>query len=292
MLLSIVTLNYKKPDLTLACLESLHKQFEKEFKSSALEVIVVDNDSKDDSVEKMGIAVARKRYPNTKILASGENGGFGKGNNFGARKAKGDFIVFLNNDTIAKDTGLFAMAEYMQKHSDVGILGGQLKNPDGSLQPSAGKFYTLFNAFLLLLGMQKFGLLDSSPKKISRVDWVKGGLLMIRKDVFEKLHGFDERIFMYTEDMELCFRARKLGFAVWFYPDISVLHAEHGSGNRGFAIVHIYKGLLYFYKKHRSTFEYQLIKMMLIAKAKLAILIGTVTGKQELVKTYKEAVKF
>ncbi|HSA84093.1 MAG TPA: glycosyltransferase family 2 protein [Patescibacteria group bacterium] len=292
MLLSIITLNYKKPELTLRCLDSLHQQFEKEFQSAEMEVIVVDNDSQDDSVEKMGIAVAKKKYLRIRILASGKNGGFGKGNNFGAKHAKGDFFVFLNNDTVVEDRGLLDMAQYMKTHQEVALLGGQLTNPDGSLQASTGKFYTLFYVFLLLLGFQKFGLLDNSPKKISRVDWVKGGLLMIRRDAFEKLKGFDERIFMYTEDMELCYRAKKEGLSVWFYPDIKVTHAEHGSGNRAFAIKYIYQGLLYFYKKHKSELEYHILKIMLIAKAKIAIAVGFLTGKQELVKTYQDAIKF
>lgn len=292
MLLSIVTLNYKKPDLTISCLDSLHEQFGEELQKNEMEVIIVDNDSQDDSVEKIGIAIARKHYRNMHVLKSHENGGFGKGNNFGAKRAKGEFILFLNNDTMVKDRGLAAMAEYLRTHTDVAILGGQLRNADGSLQASTGKFYTLFNAFLLLLGMQKFGLLDKSPDEITEVDWVKGGLLMIRKDVFESLKGFDEKIFMYTEDMELCYRAKQMGKKILYYPNVKVIHAEHGSGNRAFAIVHIYKGLLYFYKKHRSGLEYQMLKAMLLLKAFVAIMIGTITGKTELVKTYREAIQF
>lgn len=292
MLLSIITLNYKKSHLTLACLESLHDQFADEFKKGDMEIIVVDNDSKDDSVEKIGTEIVKKKYPQTHIFASRENGGFGKGNNFGAKRAKGKYVVFLNNDTIVKDRGLLNMAKYLESHPDVAILGGQLRNPDGSLQASAGVFYTLFNAFLLLLGMQKFGLLDKSPDQIASVDWVKGGLMMVRKDIFEALKGFDENIFMYTEDMELCYRAKQMGKKIFFYPDVLITHAEHGSGNRSFAIVHIYKGLLYFYKKHRSRLEYQILKTMLQMKGWMAIFVGTLTGKQDLVKTYREAIQF
>ena len=183
------------------------------------------------------------------------------------------------------------MALYMEENKEVGILGGQLRNNNGSLQPSSGKFYTLFNALLLLLGMQKFGLLDKSPENIEEVDWVKGGLLMARKNVFQELSGFDEKIFMYTEDMELCFRAKKSGKKVMFYPKVNIVHAEHGSTNRSFAIVHIYKGLLYFYKKHKSFAEYLILKCLLLTKAVLAIMIGSVIKSDYLVKTYKEAIR-
>ncbi len=291
MLLSIITLNYKKPDLTLVCLESLNAQFDQELKDAEIEVIVVDNDSQDDSVEKLQNAIKKADYKNVRLIANNENGGFAKGNNAGAKSAKGDFLLFLNNDTVVKDRGLLEMAKYLQEHQDVTILGGQLRNADGSLQASTGKFYTLFNAFLLLLGMQKFGLLDKSPDEIGPVDWVKGGLFMIRKDTFETLKGFDEKIFMYTEDMELCYRAKQMGKQIQFYPNVKVIHAEHGSANRSFAIVHIYKGLLYFYKKHRSGLEYFALRFLLLTKATVAIGIGSITGKSELVKTYKEAIK-
>jgi len=178
----------------------------------------------------------------------------------------------------------------MREHQDVSILGGQLRNFDGSLQASAGKFYTLSKALLLLLGMQRFGLLDRSPKNIEQVDWVKGGLLMIRRDVFNKLGGFDEKIFMYTEDMELCYRANLVGYKTYFYPDVMVLHADQGSSNRTFAIVNIYKNLLYFYKKHKSYSEYFLLKFLLRTKAVSLIALGRLLKKNYLVDTYKKAL--
>ncbi len=292
MLLSIVTLNYKKPDLTLLCIESLQKQFEKELKENEIELIVVDNASGDNSVKVLEDKIKEKKYKNISVIANSENGGFGKGCNIGAASAKGKYILFLNNDTLVKDQSFLEMVKYMADHKEVAILGGQLLNSDGTLQPSTGKFYTLFNAFLLLLGMQKFGLLDKSPEKISEVDWVKGGLLMIRKDVFLDLNGFDENIFMYTEDMELCYRAREKSYKVFFYPEAMVLHAEHGSASRSFAIIHIYKGLIYFYKKHKTYFEYSMLKILLITKGIIAITIGGLTGNSDLVSTYRKAINF
>ncbi|HEX8932390.1 MAG TPA: glycosyltransferase family 2 protein [Patescibacteria group bacterium] len=291
MLLSIITLNYRKPQLTLNCLNSLYEQLPKEFARGEAEVIVVDNASGDNSVEFLQHEIKARHYQHVKVIANSENAGFGKGNNLGATSAKGEYLLFLNNDTLVKDQGIWEMANYLKEHQEIAILGGQLRNNDGSLQPSVGKFYTLFNAFLLLLGMQKFGLLDRSPDRIVEVDWVKGGLLMIRKEVFAKLAGFDEQIFMYTEDMELCFRAHLASLKVFFYPKVKVFHAEYGSSNRAFAIIHIYKGLLYFYKKHRSRWEYSLIKTLLLIKAIIAIIIGSVTHNSYLVTTYKKAIE-
>lgn len=291
MLLSIITLNYKKPHLTLACLASLGEQFQKEIDDGMIEIIVVDNASGDTSIKQLQEAKKKKQYQHLTIIENANNEGFGKGNNSGATQAKGEFLLFLNNDTVVKDRGILAMAQYLETHPEIAILGGQLRNPDGTRQPSTGKFYTPFNAFLLLMGMQKFGLLDRSPLTISEVDWVKGGLFMIRKKVFTDLSGFDENIFMYMEDMELCYRANQKNLKVAFYPDVQVIHKEHGSANRTFAIIQIYKGLLYFYQKHRSRLEYTIIKALLWTKAYLLITLGKLTGNTYLVTTYREAIQ-
>jgi len=291
MLLSIITLNYKKKDLTIACLNSLWEQYKSEFQNSKMEVIIVDNDSQDGSVEAIRKEIHEKKFENMHVVANTSNSGFGAGNNLGVTKSKGEFILLLNNDTVVKDDGLMRMAQYCIDHPEVAILGGQLRNFDGSLQASVGKFYTPKYAFLLLVGGQRFGLLDRSPKTISKVDWVKGGLLMIRREVFEEVHGFDEKIFMYTEDMELCYRVHLAGKGIYFYPDVMVLHKEHGSTSKTFAIVNIYKNLLYFYKKHRTPSEYRLVKSMMEAKARSLIAVGKTTKNQYLVDTYKQALE-
>jgi GT2 family glycosyltransferase len=290
MLLSIVLLNYKKKDLTIACLHSLWEQYAKEFRDNTIEAIIIDNDSQDDSVAAIGEEIKKYNWHNMQVIANSSNAGFGAGCNLGARSAKGKYLLFLNNDTVVEDAGLLKMARYCEDHPEVSLLGGQLSNPDGSSQSSSGNFYTFWNALLLLLGGQRFGVVDGSPKKIQKVDWIKGGLFMIRKDVFERLHGFDEKIFMYTEDMELCYRANLAGKGVYFYPDVKVVHKEHGSASRSFAIVHIYKGLLYFYKKHRSPFEYGLLKVVMQGKAIVAIVLGKALGKKSLVDTYQQAL--
>jgi len=291
MLISIVTLNYKKKEFTIACIHSLYKQYESDFKNNNMEVIIVDNDSKDGSVELIREEIKMHKFVNMHVIANNENNGFGTGCNIGTKKASGEFIVFLNNDTLVKDKGLIKMVNYCQNHQDISILGGQLRNFDGSLQPSTGKFYTLWYAILLLLGLQRFGVLDKSPNSIQKVDWVKGGLLMIRKDDFEKIGGFDEKIFMYTEDMELCYRAHLAGMNVYFYPDVLVLHKDQGSSNKTFAIVNIYKNLLYFYKKHRSFLEYQLLKFILVVKAKSLVGVGNITNNSYLKETYSKALQ-
>ena len=115
--------------------------------------------------------------------------------------------------------------------------------------------------------------------------------MFVRRAVFEKIGGFDEQFFMYIEDMELCYRVQKAGYGVLINPQVRVTHLGQGSSNKTFAILNIFKGLLYFYKKHKSKVEYKVVKLMLRSKAYGAILIGTVLKNQVLVSTYQQALK-
>jgi len=262
--------------------------YSEKFQNDEFEVIIVDNFSADNSVDILKKELKKRHYKNVHLLLSKANNGFGAGNNYGATAAKGEYLLFLNNDTLVGE-GLALMLEFFENNSTIGILGGPMVGNDGVQQSSSGKFYTLPRVALLLLGLQRFGL-DKPPTTITKVDWVKGALLMIRKDFFEILHGFDERIFMYTEDMELCYRSYLLGKDVYFYPKIHVVHKDQGSSSREFAIVNIYKGILYFYKKHRSFAQYQSVKLLLQLKALLLISLGKAIGNRYYVSTYEKAL--
>ncbi|HSD98659.1 MAG TPA: glycosyltransferase [Patescibacteria group bacterium] len=288
MKLSIITINFRKPSLTLSCVAAVYTLYKEKFEKGEWECVIVDNFSEDNSVEILEKEVKKKPYKHVSVVAHKENNGFGGGNNFGVKNAKGDIILFLNNDTIV-EKGLDTMLAFFVEHETIGILGGPLKNKNGFMQSSAGQFYSIFRVLLLLLGLQRIGL-DKNPKFSSRVDWVKGALLMMRKDLFEKMHGFDEGIFMYTEDMELCYRAKKMGKETWFFPDVVVMHEDQGSSSREFAIVYIYQGILYFYKKHRSQFEYVLVKLLLQIKALLLLSLGKLTKNAYLSSTYEKAL--
>lgn len=285
--LSIIILNYKTKDLTLNCIQSIVEQYKKELDEEKFEIILVDNNSEDDSIK----AFTKLRTKNLQIIESQENLGFAKGCNLGASKAKGEYLLFLNSDTEIKDQGFLKMVDYLDQNEKVAILGGKLKNLDGTSQLSTGKFYSLISLFLMLLGMERKGLLRESPNEIKSVDWVSGASLMIRKEVFNKINGFEKDLFMYIEDMELCFKARKKGFQVYFYPNIMLFHKSLGSSNRSFAIFNIYKGILFFYKKHKSNWQYKIARLMLLSKAKILIAFGKLRKNSYYISTYEETLK-
>ncbi len=288
--LSIIVLTYNTKDLILGCIQSMIKQYRKRFENQELELIVADNASTDGTVKT--ISNLKSEILNLKLIQNKKNYGFGKGNNIAAKNAEGEYLLFLNSDTQVKDRGFLKMIEFLDKNPDIGILGGRLTNPDGLPQASAGSFYTLPNLFLMLIGAERIGLTRSSPLKISRVDWISGACMMVRAKLFEELKGFDENLFMYMEDVELCFRAKKKGALTYFYPNINVVHKKLGSSNRNFAIINIYRGILYFYKKHKNYWEYILAKILLTFKAIIAILIGILIGNNYLKNTYRKAIRF
>ncbi len=288
MELSIISINHKKPHQAVNCMASLWKYYQTEFREGKFEYIIVDNFSQDNSLEILRKEV--KKYKNFFVIANDSDAGFGAGNNLGVKHAKGEYLLFLNDDTTVEDRGIVKMLNYLKSHPEIGVLGGRIFNLDGSIQPSTGKFYSLFTFTLFLLGLQRFGLVDKSPQTIKEVDWIKGALFMIKKDLFEKVGKFDEKIWMYTEDMELCYRIKKLGLRCVFFPDISIKHKHQGSTNRSFAIVNIYKNLPYFYKKHKSRFEYEYVKFLLRTKAIILILLGKILKNKYLIATYTNAL--
>ena len=285
MKLSIIVLSYNTRALTVNCFKSIGEIYKSSL-GEKIELILSDNASEDktsEAVESLKLRV--------KIVKNDKNLGFSKGNNQGVKKAIGRYLFFLNSDTEIKDDGILRMVDFMEKNSKVGILGAKLLNKDGSSQKSAGSFYNLFQTLLSLLGLERLGLVKKSPKETEKVDWVSGAALMIRADLFRKLRGFDEKIFMYMEDVDLCFRANEIGFKTYFYPNINLIHREHGSSNRAFAINQIYQGLLYFYRKHKPYWQYFAVKGLLIGKALIAVTIGGLMNNNYLKKTYGQALR-
>ena len=115
--------------------------------------------------------------------------------------------------------------------------------------------------------------------------------MMIKKELYARLGGFDEHFFMYIEDMELCFRAKLAGYWTYFTPDVVITHVGQGSSNRGFAIRNIVKGILYFHKKHGTPFSYFVVKFLFKTKALILVLVGRIMNNKYLSDTYSAVLK-
>jgi len=250
-MLSVIVISYNTKKLLASCLSSLRKNL-----PQGAEIIVVDNASKDGSA-----AMVQQDFPSVRVLMLDQNRGFGAANNLGMSEAHGDIFWLLNSDTQVGNSPEDVL-DFMRK-PQVGIVGNRLILPDGSLQKYVcGKFYNIFTPILKLLPGRS---LPWESREISAVDWVTGASLFLKRKVFEALHGFDEDFFMYFEDQDLCLRAKKQGFGVFFYPHYAVKHYSGASfaGSKRASKVAYYRSLRLFFEKHRPPWERWLLGKLL-----------------------------
>lgn len=225
--LSIIIVNWNTKDLLDSCLDSLLISKS----AGSWEIIVVDNDSTDGSLEMI-----EEKHQNVRLIANESNVGFARANNIGLKESSGRYMLFLNSDTLIKDNSIEMMIFYMAEHEDVSFLGPRLVNEDGSLQVSALKIPTLYNSIGdLLFGFFKSGfwsrfttLYPSYDREII-AGWLSGACLMCSGESIRKLGGWPEEYFMYSEDVMLGVKAEKSGMKKVYYPDAEVLHLLAGS---------------------------------------------------------------
>jgi len=287
-ILSIIIVSYNTRKLLKNCLDSVFKDLKDGSRRLVAEVIVVDNHSRDDS-----IMMIKRFFPQTKLILNEKNLGFAKANNQGIKKASGEFILLLNSDTVVHPGVLLKMVNFLKSRPGAGAIGPKLLNPDGSNQPSAGCFPTLLISAVMLFKehFKPTPQVRGSFAKIKKIDWVMGAAMMIKKKALEEAGSLDENIFMYMEEVELCYRLKKAGWQVYFYPHAEITHLGRASSKTGKKepILNIYKGLLYFYKKHRTKGELMLLQLMLKIKALLSWLLGVLIGDKYLKETYGQA---
>ena len=193
------------------------------------EIIVVDNGSTDGSVEFI-----KREFPDVILIENAENLGFAAANNLGFKRATGEHIVLLNSDAFLIGISLTASVDLMDQNPQVGLAGGRLVGEDGSWQPSARRFPSIWNELLTLTGLagrykhsRVFGRPDMTYRNQNldmSCDWVPGAFTIIRRSVLEKVQGFDERFFLYYEEVDLCRRVKKEGWTIAYWPAITVIH--------------------------------------------------------------------
>ncbi|MBI4004983.1 glycosyltransferase family 2 protein [Candidatus Roizmanbacteria bacterium] len=284
--LSIIIVSYNTKQITRNCVESIYDS------TAPCEIVVIDNLSTDGSQEML--QEYQKKHNNFHLIQNAQNVGFAKANNQGVKIAKGEYILFLNSDIVVLEDAIQKLFTYYKENENrIHFLGGKLLNADKTPQTSCGPSYSLAVVFAaLFLRGDYWGLTRYSPTKVQEVDWVSGACILTKKECFDAVGGFDENIFMYMDEIDLLYRAKQKGHRVFFYSNAQFIHlGSASSNNRTYPIQQVFKGLLYFYKKHHNGLSLLFLKIMLQLKSLIAISIGKATHNHYLISTYEEALK-
>ncbi|OQX81758.1 MAG: hypothetical protein B6D56_01400 [Candidatus Omnitrophica bacterium 4484_70.1] len=294
--LSIIVINWNGERYLKNCLSKVFQAC----REILYEVIVVDNASEDTSLSYL-----RTQGGKIKLIENSENIGFGKAANQAVAKAKGKYIVIMNPDVEVDKESFRLMISFLESNPQIGIVGPCILNPDGSLQRLGGgasplslwaSFCHYFFLFAIFKNISFFrGIYISRlPNKPQSVGWVSGACFMIRRETFLRLDGFDEDFFMYSEDVDLCVRAKKRGWQIYYLPQAKVVHYIGGSTRQAWDKIIARQGnnTVRLFRKHRSDkalFFYRLIVSMgFFLRIAIVFLKYVIQQKQET----KERIKF
>jgi len=249
--LSIIIVNYNGKEYLKNCFNSIEKYCSK----VNHEIIVVDNLSTDGSQDYI-----KQNFPYVHLIESKENTGFAKGNNIGVRKAQGEVILLLNNDTILCDDFTPILEEV--KKDDVGTATIKMLNGDKKYTPSFGRFPTPFGLLRIAnMNDNREDLVSGNfIKKVYDMDWISGSFLLVTKEDWDQVGGLDEDYFMYVEDVDFCKKLQNLGKKMLFYPAYSYIHFVGFNPSRELKLINGYK---IYSKKHFNVVNATLAKICL-----------------------------
>ncbi len=260
-LLSVIIVSVNTGKWLQPCLESLRKQ--ENFES--LEVVVVDNGSTDGSADTL-----RRKFPGVKFVGLDKTVGFGKANNIGAAQCRAPILLFLNPDTTVREGSLSPILARFEDHPRCGVAGGIVLDGGGELERSAGSLPSLFS---MALGRLLKYLPPARPilgrfsnqhwtgyDRPRQVNWVTGAYLWIRKEIYDRVGGFDEGYFMYCEDVDLCYRVSQIGYQCRFFPEGPIVHYGGKSPVPRPRKKMLFESLRYFAEKHYPSPRYWLTR--------------------------------
>lgn len=267
--ISINIVSWNVRDLLRNCLRSISLQTTGLVQET--EIIVVDNASSDGTAEML-----HGEFPDVRVIANSENVGFTRGNNQAFAVARGRYFFLLNPDTELRPNALANLIAYTDAHPRIGILGPQLYYGDGSLQSSRRRFPTLATAFLESTKLQqwfphssvltRYYMLDTRDDETQEVDWVNGSAMFVRRELYEQIGGFDEGFFMYSEELDWCYRAKQAGWQIVYLPTAQVTHWEAKSSDQAAALRDIYfhSSKVRFFRKYRGAFVAEILRAFLL----------------------------
>ena len=265
--LSVIIVNWNVRDLLRRCLHSILASLP----ACQLEIIVVDNGSTDGSPE-----MVRTEFPQVHLMANPDNRGFTAANNQGLAVARGRYVLLLNPDTEVVGDALETLVAFADAHPDVGVVGPQLLNPDGTVQSSRRRFPTLATALLESTWLQPYAprrllaryyVLDRPDDEVQDVDWVTGAALMARREAVEQVGPLDEGFFMYSEELDWCRRFRAAGWQVVYLPTARVIHYEGKSSEQVLPARHIHfqTSKIRYFRKYHGPAAAEVLRLVLLS---------------------------
>lgn len=284
--LGIIIVNWNTKKFLKNCITSVYRN-PPDF---SYEVIVVDNASTDSS-KKM----VKEHFPGVKLIQNPSNLGFAAANNLGVECSQGRHILFLNSDTLVHLGTLTGAVKFMDSHPEAGIMGCKTLNMDGTLQPTAYGFPSIVRMFSFVIGMNRI-LKLSRFKDLSKTrtsGYIQGSFLLVRKNVLEEVGKFDDKFFMYSEDIDLCHRVKLAGWKAYYYPEITITHFGGGSiKDSKQALESFIRSIIYLYRKHRSFGELKLLKIAIVFALIFRALIDFLSSLIRLRQIKKETIHF
>ncbi len=264
---SVLLVHYGRPDFLYEALAALELS-----EGPEMEIIVVDNGGGPRLAE-----VLPEMFPGVRVLTSPGNIGFGRANNLAAAAAQGRYLFFLNSDAMVGRDTVRRLLEKMEQEPGIGLLGPLLLNQDRTFQLSFGRSAFLWGEFrqrFLARRLESRRLGDPPARNYeSPVTWLTGAALMARADLFQDRCFFDEEIFLYFEDVDLCLRVSELGYRLVFWSGTALVHYGGGSAapDSPPVMVAYRRSQLYLYRKHRPGWQYRLLRFYLAVKYRLAL---------------------
>lgn len=295
-LLSIIITSYNTRELTLNCLKSIQKDKGLDFNLDKIsnnekiptEIIVIDNNSSDDSIVEL------KKLKTINLITNSTNLGFAKANNQGIKIARGNYLLLLNSDTLILHSAISQSLNWLSTHPEAHLCTAQLLNKDLSIQASGGYFPSLLNTLAWSFGLDDlpfFNLLvkpfhphpphfythENFFKKDHPQDWVTGAFMLLRRSVVDLTGGFDESFFMYGEEVEWAYRMHLAlpQSQSWYLVGPQIIHLGAASAKqKSDPLLREYQGVISFFQKHRPNWQLPLLKFFLKINAALRSLIN------------------
>lgn len=261
--LTVIVVSWNTRALLQRCLESVSEAIP----DLHYEVVVVDNNSTDASAE-----MVEASFPSVRLIRSPRNVGFARANNLAIRVSTGRHVLLLNSDACLVGRAAQELVSYLDEHPKVGIVGGKVLNPDGSFQSSYADFPRLTDEILVLTGLARWWLprtFPSYPEDQSRdvraVDWMSGAFLAARRQAIDEVGLLDEAFFMYSEEMEWCYRMKLAGWEVVYLPRAEATHWAGSSARRvpDAKRARLYRSKLRFFRKHYGPVRTAILSSLL-----------------------------